>query len=111
LNSLYRLPRAANGEVMKGSCGKRAASPGTLRRPKFTERKRFGDRFPPGSSTLGPIQPILVFCPHTSRVADESYASAIDCGLIAVGNSLAIIAVDSGPGTRPDNEFASINIR
>jgi Flp pilus assembly pilin Flp len=52
-----------------------------------------------------------VFCPHTAHIADEFRASAIEGGLIAVGNSVAIIAVDSGPGARPNNKCASINIR
>ena len=42
-------------------------------------------------------------------VKDESGATAIEYGLIAVGISLAIIAVVNGLGTNLNAKFTSIN--
>jgi pilus assembly protein Flp/PilA len=40
---------------------------------------------------------------------DGAGADAIECGLIAVGISFAVIAVVNGFGTKLDNKFTSIN--
>ena len=42
-------------------------------------------------------------------VKDESGATAIEYGLIAAGNSLAIIAVVNGLGTSLNTKFTSIS--
>ncbi len=41
--------------------------------------------------------------------SDESGATAIEYGLIAAGNSLAIIAIVNGLGTNLNDQFTSIN--
>jgi len=41
--------------------------------------------------------------------ADQSGATAIECGLIAAGIALAIIAVVNGLGTKLNTKFTSIN--
>jgi len=42
-------------------------------------------------------------------LADESGATAIEYGLTAANNSLAIIAIVNGPDTRLNTKFAPIN--
>jgi pilus assembly protein Flp/PilA len=42
-------------------------------------------------------------------LADESGATAIECGLIAAGISLAIIAVVNELGSKLNTKFTSIN--
>jgi pilus assembly protein Flp/PilA len=41
--------------------------------------------------------------------ADQSGATAIECGLIAAGIALAVIAVVNGLGTTLNTKFTSIN--
>lgn len=43
------------------------------------------------------------------KVAHETGAVAIECGLVAAGISLAIIAVVNGLGARLNPKFISIN--
>ena len=42
-------------------------------------------------------------------LSDQSGATAIEYGLIAAGNALAIIAVVNGLGSNLNNQFTSIN--
>ena len=42
-------------------------------------------------------------------LANESGSTAIECGLIAAGISLAIIGVIDGLGTKLNSKFAAIN--